>query len=86
MIPPEVVKVIDEAARQLVLVDKLLDKAGKTIAEIVEAEATHVTSGAAAGITRRDVEKMKNLPSTSDMKSEIIVQRLQHNVWMRHLA
>jgi len=93
LMSPEVIEAMDEAARQFVLIDELYDKAGRFLAEIIGSEAAYVTSGAAAGlvlataacITRKDVEKMKRLPTTSSIRNEVIVQRLQRNVWLRHL-
>jgi len=93
LMSPEVIEAMDKAARQFVLIDELYDKAGRFLAEIIGSEAAYVTSGAAAGlvlataacITRKDVEKMKRLPTTSSIRNEVIVQRLQRNVWLRHL-
>lgn len=89
----EVIEAMDEASKRFVLIDELYDKVGEVVAKIIGSEAAYITSGAAAGlvlaaatcITGRDVEKMRRLPVTSGMQNEIIVQRLQRNVWFRHL-
>jgi L-seryl-tRNA(Ser) seleniumtransferase len=89
----EVIEAMDEASKRFVLIDELYDKVGEVVAKIIGSEAAYITSGAAAGlvlaaatcITGRDVEKMRCLPVTSGMQNEIIVQRLQRNVWLRHL-
>ena len=94
LMAPEVIEAMDEAAKQFVLIDELYDKAGEVLAEITGAEAAYITSGAAAGlvlaaaacITGKDIDKMRRLPVTSGMKNEIIVQKLQVNIWTRHLA
>ncbi len=93
LMSPEVIEAMDKAAGHFVLIDELYDKAGRFLAGIIGSESAYVTSGAAAGlvlataacITAKDVEKMKRLPITSGIRNEVIVQRLQRNVWLRHL-
>ncbi|MEM2875993.1 MAG: hypothetical protein QXL67_03450, partial [Candidatus Bathyarchaeia archaeon] len=97
LMAPEVIEAMKEASKQFVLIDELYDKAGRVVAEIVGAEAAHITSGAAAGlvlaaaacITGKDQAKMAKLPDTSGMRNEIIVQRLQRKVcgaWFRYIS
>jgi len=89
----EVIEAMDEASKHFVLIDELYDRVGEVVAKIIGSEAAYITSGAAAGlvlaaaacITERDLEKMRRLPATSGMKSEVVVQRLQKNMWFRHL-
>jgi len=93
LMSPGVIEAMDEAAGHFVLIDELYDKAGRFLAGIIGSESAYITSGAAAGLvlataacmTAKDVEKMKRLPTTSGIRNEVIVQRLQRNVWLRHL-
>ena len=83
LMPAEVVKTMHEAAKFFVSIDELLEKSGEKIAEITGAPAAFITSGAAAGLAvaaaacmaGTDPEKAKQLPNTSGMKDEIIIQR-----------
>jgi len=60
-----------------------VDKASEKVAELLGAEAAHITPGAfaalvlsaAACIAGKDPEKMARLPDTSGMKNDIIIQR-----------
>lgn len=83
--PLEVVEAMREAAKSGWLIDmnELLRKAGEQIAEICEAEAAFVTSGATAALTLaaaacmtgKDRRRMDQLPDTEGLKNEIIIQR-----------
>lgn len=83
--PAEVAEAMYEAAKSGWLVDisELLKKAGEKIAELCGAEAAFITSGATAGLTLsaaacmtgKDTVKMRQLPDTSGLRNEIIVQR-----------
>lgn len=94
LMDPEVLNAMADAAKHFVLIDELQDKAGRLLAEITGAESALVTSGAAAGlvlaaatcITGEDVGKMRQLPVTTGMPNEIIVQRLQRNPWFMQLV
>lgn len=48
---PEIAKAVNEASRDFVCINELLEKSGKIIAQITGAEAAVVTSGCAASLT-----------------------------------
>lgn len=84
---PQVIEAMREAANSFVRIEDLQEAAGKVIAEITGAEAGYVTSGAAAALTLGmagcmtglDPVKMNQLPDTTGMKNEVIVQRAHRN-------
>jgi D-glucosaminate-6-phosphate ammonia-lyase len=73
----------DYAAPKYVRLDELHDAVGKRIASIIGSEAAMVTSGAASALTLgtaacmtgTDREKIRRLPDTTDMKTEVIIQK-----------
>lgn len=73
----------DYAAPKYVRLDELHDAVGKRIASIIGCEAAMVTSGAASALTLgtaacmtgTDREKIRRLPDTTDMKTEVIIQK-----------
>ena len=81
---PEVLEVMTGAARIMVNVEELNHKAGKEIARLTGAEAGFVCSGAAGGlvlqaaacIAGKDPVKMRQLPDTTGMKDEFIIQNM----------
>ena len=81
---PEVLEIMAGAARIMVNVDELNRKAGEEIARLTGAEAGFVCSGAAGGlvlqaaacIAGQDPVKMRQLPDTTGMKNEIIIQNM----------
>ncbi|MBT97416.1 MAG: L-seryl-tRNA selenium transferase [Dehalococcoidia bacterium] len=81
---PEVLELMTGAARIMVNVDELNRKAGEEIARLTGAEAGFVCSGAAGGlvlqaaacIAGKDPVKMRQLPDTTGMKDEIIIQNM----------
>ena len=81
---PEVLEVMAGAARIMVNVDDLNRKAGEEIARLTGAQAGFVCSGAAGGlvlqaaacIAGKDPVKMRQLPDTTGMKNEIIIQNM----------
>ena len=83
IMPPEVVKAMEVASRHYVPLMELQQKAGDYIAKLIGAPATMVTSGAASAITvateacvtRGDPAKLHQLPDTTGMKNEIIIQK-----------
>ncbi len=86
IMPPEVVRAMEEAGRTHVRLPELLEKAGARVADLAGVEAAFITSGAAAGIavavagcmTGADLEKMERLPDDTDgMPDEVIVQTRQ---------
>ena len=80
---PEVMEAMNSAATVMVEVAELHRAAGKVIAELTGAEAGLVASGAAGGLVLQaaacvagsDPIKMAQLPDTTGMKNEIIIQR-----------
>ena len=80
----EVLEVMAGAARIMVNVDDLNRQAGKEIARLTGAEAGFVCGGAAGGlvlqaaacIAGQDPVKMRQLPDTTGMKNEIIIQNM----------
>ena len=82
---PEVLASMEEASRSYVWLPDLLEKAGERVAVLAGVEAAYITSGAAAGIAisvaacmaGTDHDKMLQLPDTTGMKDEVIVQASQ---------
>jgi L-seryl-tRNA(Ser) seleniumtransferase/D-glucosaminate-6-phosphate ammonia-lyase len=80
---PEIVAAMSEASQQFVLLEDLHRKAGEIIAGYTGAEAACVTAGAAAGIvmgtaacmTGVDLSKVVQLPDTTGMRNEVILQK-----------
>ncbi len=83
----EVADAMREATQYCVDIAELQMAASKIIAEITNAEAGCVTSGAAAGllmgtaacVAGMDPAKMSRLPDTRGMKNEVIAMRSQRN-------
>ena len=84
LIAPEVLDAMHRAAGSFVRMHELAKWAGDAIEEITGAEGGLVTSGASGGIflsaaacmTGLDRAKMHQLPDTTGMKNEIIIQHL----------
>jgi L-seryl-tRNA(Ser) seleniumtransferase len=82
ILPKETIDAMVDANNCFVEVAELQEKAGEYLAKITGAEAAYVTSGAysafvlsaAACMTGTDIEKLKRLPDTTDMKNEILIQ------------
>jgi len=80
IMPPEVVRAMDEAAKFYVNVPELQEKVGARLAELIGVPGAVVTAGAASAITiataacltRGDRKKIRRLPDTSDMPNEVI--------------
>jgi len=87
LMPPEVIRAMEEASQHFVRIDDLQRKVGERLAELTGAEAALVTAGAAAAImlgtaacmTGKDDAKIKRLPDTTGMKNEVIIQRAHRN-------
>ncbi len=85
IMPPPVVKAMEDASRWFVDLYELNRKAGEVIARFTGAEAGMVTAGAASGMlleaaacmTGTDPAKVHKLPDTTGMKNEIIIQKKQ---------
>lgn len=86
---PETLAAMAEAAASFVRIDELQARAGEVIAEATGAEAGYVVTGAAAGlalgvaacIAGLDVAKMDQLPDTTGLKNEVVVQRGHRNAY-----
>jgi len=83
----DVLAAMREAAQNYVPMDTLQAAASRAIAEATGAEAGIVTCGAAAGLllgtaacmTGLDPHKMNQLPDTSGMRSEVVIQKAQRD-------
>ena len=86
---PEVLEAMHEASRAFVRLPELLDKAGKRVAALAGVEAAYITAGAAAGITigvaacmtGKDNARVHQLPDTTGMKNEVVIQVMQKNFY-----
>lgn len=91
---PQVVDAMRYAATRKVKMRELHDAVGKRIAELVGSEAAMVTSGAtaamvlgtAACMTLGDEEKMRQLPDTTGIRNEIIIQKKHRYTYDRALT
>jgi len=83
LMPPEVVQAIEYASKQYVNLMELQDKVGARIASMLGTEAGMVTSGAAGAltcgtagcITGTDQKAIQQLPDTTGLKNEVIMQK-----------
>ena len=83
IMPPEVVRAMDEAGQYFVPMAELHEKVGERLARLIGVEAATVTSGAAGAITqgtaacvtRGDPDKMARLPDTTGMPNQVIIQK-----------
>ncbi len=91
---PQVVDAMRYAATRKVKIREFHDAVGKRIAELVGSEAAMVTSGATAALvlgtaacmTLDDEDKMRQLPDTTGMKNEIIIQKKHRYTYDRALT
>jgi len=82
LMAPEVLDMMHEASQEFCLLDELHEKVGQKIATLLEVEAAYVTSGAACGLVLTtaacmagtDPVKIEQLPNTTGMKHEVIIQ------------
>jgi D-glucosaminate-6-phosphate ammonia-lyase len=80
---PEVMETMNQAATVMVNIDELNLAAGKIIAQITQAEAGFVCSGASGGLVLQaaaviagsDPQIMARLPNTEGLSNEIIIHR-----------
>ncbi len=87
---PEVVEAMAMANQAYVPLMELEEKAGKFIADIVNVPAAYITSGAGSALTLAtaaimagdDDDKIEQLPDTTGMKNEILIQNRQR--YMMH--
>src|SRR5512144_266316 len=82
LLPPEVVRSMEEASRHFVHLPDLQARAGARIAELIGVPAAMVTAGAASAITvataaamtKGDPKKIAQLPDTTGLPFEVIEQ------------
>ncbi len=97
LMPPQVVKAMEEASRRYVSIPELQEAVGQQIAAWLGAEAALVTCGCAAALTlataacvcRGDEDKMRRLPDTRGMKNEVILQgshRVEYDHALRNVG
>jgi L-seryl-tRNA(Ser) seleniumtransferase len=87
IMPPEVVKAMEEASRYFVPLPELQLKAGAKLAEMLGVPAAMITAGAASAITvataacvvSGDASKLRQLPDTTGLKNEVIQQKKHHS-------
>ena len=87
IMPPEVVTAWTEASTAFVDLADLQRKAGERIASLLGVEAALVTSGAAgaillgvaASVTGTDEKRIAQLPDTTGLSNEVILQRTHHS-------
>ncbi len=82
---PEVKEAMERAGDAYIPLMELEEKAGEAIARMAEVPAAYVTSGAGSALTLataavmagQDDEKIEQLPDTTGMKNEILIQKRQ---------
>ena len=83
IMPPEVIRAMEEASRFFIPLPELERKVGARIAELLHAPAAMVTCGAASAITvgtaaclsQGDPKKLRQLPSRDGIRFEVIQQK-----------
>jgi D-glucosaminate-6-phosphate ammonia-lyase len=87
LMPPEVIRAMNEAATWFVDLNELQRKVGARIAELTHNEAAYVSSGAAAGlvlattacIIGAEAELSNRIPRLDGLKNEVIVHHTHRN-------
>ena len=80
---PSAMKAIEESNKYFVEMTELVEKTGDAIAKLLGCEAVHVTPGAAAAlalgsagiIAGSDPKKIAQLPDTTGMKNDFLIQK-----------
>jgi len=83
IMPPEVIRAMEEASRYFIPLPELQKKVGARIAELLKAPAAMVTCGAASAITvgtaaclsQGDPAKLRQLPNREGIRFEVIQQK-----------
>lgn len=83
LMPPEVMEAINYASKRFVSLNELHDAVGARLARLLDCEAAMVTAGAASALTLGtaacltgiDPERIRRLPDTTGMKTEVIIQK-----------
>ena len=91
---PEVKEAMERANSAYVPLMELEDKAGQAIARMLDVPAAYITSGAGSALTLAtagfmagdDDDKIQQLPDTTGMKNEILIQVRQRYWYDRCLA
>jgi L-seryl-tRNA(Ser) seleniumtransferase len=91
LMPKEVLETIEVTGRQYVDLDTLQERVGERIAELLECEAAVVSSGcfgamsiaAAGAIAGMDKNIVDQLPDTSGLKNEVILQESHMGGYVR---
>ena len=89
--PVEIRAAMDEANENWVEMEELLEKSGEFIAGVLGTESAYVTSGCAAALTLStaacmagdDPDKIGQLPDTTGMKNEFLIQKAQRYAFDR---
>ncbi|MBI4552476.1 MAG: aminotransferase class V-fold PLP-dependent enzyme [Candidatus Latescibacteria bacterium] len=84
LMAPELFDIMREASQQFCLLDELHEKVGQRIAAMLDVEAAYVTASAACGLVLTtaacmagtDPTKIKQLPDTTGMKHEVVIQKI----------
>ena len=82
---PEVLEAMEAAGVAYIPLTELEEKAGRAVAEMVDVPAAWITSGAGSALTLAaaavmagdDDDKIEQLPDTTGMKSEFLIQKRQ---------
>lgn len=85
LMSPAVLEAMSEAPGAFVDMAELNTKAGEHLARLIGVEAVHITSGAAGGLLLAaaaclagdDPERISQLPDTTGMRNEIVIQQCQ---------
>jgi L-seryl-tRNA(Ser) seleniumtransferase len=85
---PEVKEAMEAADVAYIPLMELEEKAGKWLADMIDVPAAYVTSGAGSALTLAtaaimagdDDDRIQQLPDTTGMKNEILIQR-RHRYW-----
>ncbi len=83
IMPPEVIRAMEEASRYFIPLPELEKKVGARIAELVQAPAAMVTCGAASAIavgtaaclSQGDPAKLRSLPGREGIRYEVVQQK-----------
>lgn len=83
IMPPEVIRAMEEASRYFIPLPELQKKVGERIAELLQAPAAMVTCGAASAISvgtaaclsQGDAAKLRQLPNREGIRYEVIQQK-----------
>ena len=86
---PEVKAAMAAASSRYVHLDELMEKVGERIAEVMQCEFGLVTNGCAAAICQvtsacmagDDPEAIKQLPDTTGLKDEVVLQKKHQHVY-----